>query len=144
MTQDKLLSEDEVFAQASSVKESTPTVDEKEILFPDVETWNINGELVTVSEFKFKHFSKLMKLVKIVFAHMGKNAEFTSFLDSDLAFFEEHGEEMLELLALNTGKPIEYFDTIPQETALIMMIKLMEVNVRFFMNRVQPTLKQKL
>jgi hypothetical protein len=141
---DKLLSEDEVFAQAASVKEdTTPKVDEQEILFPEVHSWTINGETITVSEFKFMQLAKLMRLTKIVFGHMGKNQNFSSFLDSDLSFFEEHGEEMLELLAANTGKPVTYFNTIPPEDALQMMIKLMEINVRFFTNRVMPILAKK-
>jgi hypothetical protein len=141
---DKLLSEDEVFAQATSVKEpTTPKVDEQDILFPTEHSWTVNGEKVTVTEFKFMQLSKLMRLAKIVFGHMGKANDFGTFLDSDLSFFETHGEEMLELLAANTNKPAPFFNTIPQEIALEMMIKLMEINVRFFTNRVMPVLAQK-
>lgn len=54
----------------------------------------------------------------------------------------EGGEEIYSLLSLATGKDRSFFNTIEGDAGLDMIMALVEVNKRFFEQRIQPKVQE--
>lgn len=142
MTTEHLLSEEEVMAQASKTIDAGPTIDEIETLFKTETTFDVNGEIISVREFKFGELPKALQLVKTfggVFAHHYKNGTLET-MNAVMDICSIGGEELISLLALNVGKPREWFDTVPTDVGVSMMLTFLKVNISFFSQRVVPVL----
>jgi hypothetical protein len=139
-----LLSEAEMMAKTSSVKPDTgpAPVDELDVLFPQKRTWTVNGEEVIIKEFTFGQLPKAIKLVKGVgglFAFYQSQGTLNT-AEAIMHIVSEGGEDLIELLAFNLGKPREWFDGVPSDAGVEILVNFMLVNVSFFTSRVIPLL----
>jgi hypothetical protein len=114
------------------------TADELEVLAPD-RTLDINGETITVREFRFleglraaTHARPILKDMTEIFAQ-GEGQE--PALEELEDIFSRHADAFLALMSLSIGKPVEWFAGLSDMEGRLLLLAFWEVNSRFFMSR---------
>lgn len=145
IAQGALLSEEELMQATRTVKEDTAhpvEVDEVDVLFAPQRVWEINGETIEVKEFTFGQLPKAIKLLKTVghlFAIHSQQGTISS-PEAIMQIVSEGGDDVIELLAFNVGKKREWFDTVPADTGIELLLHFLIINISFFTNRVLPAI----
>lgn len=137
-----ILSEEDVMKAAASVKAEPKKMDEIDVLFPANKVFVVNGESIHIREFTFGELPKAINLVKGVgalFAHYN-GLQLLNSVEAIMHIVGEGGEDLIELLAFNVKKPRAWFDTIPADVGVDMLMTFLHSNVSFFTNRVAPIL----
>ena len=144
MSSPEQLSESEILARSiSSTPQEAPKTDEIEVLFSNTKTFQINGESVTIKHFSFGQLPAVISLLKGVggvFAHY-KNAGTLNSVEAMMDIVSSGGENLIQALVLNTGKPRAFFDEVPPDEGVKLMLEFLQMNIGFFTNRVVPVLQ---
>lgn len=126
---------------AEVIKNVAESLDENlEILQPEENFVLINGEQVYVKQFTF---GKLLKALKYLsnLADILQEGE-DGLQQNLLQAFARHGDDIIGLLSLCTGKPKEFFDELEADKGLDMAVLAYKVNENFFVNNLFPKLNQ--
>lgn len=138
-----LLTEAEMLARASTIKPEAPKTNELEVLFETTRSYEVNGETVTIRPFSFGELPKVIALLKGVgsqFAYHQSKGTLNS-VEGIMEIVGAGGENLIQTLAINTGKPREFFDKISPELGVAIMQDFLIMNIGFFTNRVLPVIK---
>ncbi len=109
---------------------------EAEILFPEMSVV-INDEPVVVKEFSFIQGMKVNAMAKpfikglSVFFSDGEDVDFSAMS----VVFDSHVSTLIELMAISTGKPVEWFETLSDTDGQSLLMAFWSVNRNFFINR---------
>lgn len=138
-----MLSEEEVLAQANAPKPEAKKVDELEVLFESRETFNINGEDISIRPFAFGELPIVISLLKGVGSYfaMHQAAGTLNTVDGMFDVIAAGGENLIQALALNVKKPRSWFDTVAPDDGVRLMEAFLLMNIGFFTNRVLPAIK---
>ena len=125
---------------AKLVKKADPTPE-----LPDLNALQNEGAVVTVGKEDIHirpfTFGQLLKALKHL-AHLGTSM---SEEDGELGLVKaltDNSDDVLGLLMLATGKPKEFFDTLPAEKGIDLAIATYNVNKDFFARTLTPKLSQ--
>jgi hypothetical protein len=138
-----MLTAEEVMAQA---KQNTPQEvkqDEMPVLFENTMSFDINGEVVTIRPFSFGELPIVISLLKGVgsqFAYYQQKGTLNT-VEGMMDVIAAGGENLIQALALNTGKPREFFNKISPEDGVRIMQDFLMMNISFFTQRVLPVIK---
>lgn len=119
--------------------------DELNVLFPN-EKITIAGEQIEVKEYsliqQLQHRALFMPFVSALRATLSKEeAEFG--LDGLMNCISEHYQEVLQLVSISVGKPLEWVQTLTGEEAEAVLMMWWTVNSDFFTRQaVQPMLEK--
>ena len=139
-----MLSEQEVLAQAKANQPiETPKVDEVEVLFESTKSYTIIGEQITIRPFSFGELPIVISLLKGVgsqFAYYQQKGTLNT-VEGMMDIIAAGGENLIQALALNTGKDRQFFNKISPEDGVKVMQDFLMMNIGFFMQRVLPAIK---
>lgn len=138
-----MLSEEEVMKAASSVKQDPAKADELEILFQGPIEFSVCGETLKIRPFSFGELPKVIALLRGVggtFAHWHAAGKLNT-LEALMDIVATGGENLIHTLALNVGKPREWFDTVPADEGINVLLEFLKLNLSFFTKRVVPLLQ---
>lgn len=138
------LSEAEVLARATSNTESAPVIEnEVEVLFESTKSYQIGNDTVTIRPFSFGELPIVISLLKGVgsqFAYYQSKGTLNT-VEGMMDVIASGGENLIQALALNTGKERAYFDKISPEDGVKIMQDFLMMNIGFFTKRVLPAIK---
>ncbi len=111
-----------------------------EILQPEEQFVEINGDKIFVKEYSF---GKLMKAIK----HLAKlqhllAGTITQLEDNLLLALSDCGDDVIGLISLATDIPVEFFDDIPADKGLDLAVMTYKVNESFFVKNLLPKLQE--
>lgn len=139
------LNEDQLM---ESLKNSKPAeekkVDELDVMFEEPKTFQVGDDTVTIRPFKFGELPKVIALLRGVggtFAHHQRAGSLNT-VEAMMDIIAVGGEQLILTLALNTGKPREYFDSLDMDVGTQILIDFLGMNIGFFTNRVLPMLQK--
>lgn len=138
-----MLSESEVMAAAASVKAEPVVQDELEILFKEPKVYRIGDEEVQIRTFTFGELPRVIALLRGVggtFAHYQAQGKLNS-TEAIMDIVATGGENLIATLAINVGRPREWFDTLPADTGIQILFDFLKMNIGFFTRRVVPILQ---
>lgn len=138
-----MLSEEQVMAAAASVKPEQTAKDELEILFQGPVEFTVSGELVKIRPFTFGELPKVIALLRGVggtFAYWNASGKLNT-VEGMMDIVATGGENLIQTLALNVGKPREWFDSIPADEGIALLLEFLKLNLSFFTKRVVPLLQ---
>jgi len=131
-------------SSTSALSSSTSALasdNELDILLPDHSVNLSTGETIAVTPFKFGQFPRVIKLVGRIGDQMSSLNNLEP-MKIALALCEDDGEAVMNLVALVTGKSVAWCRELPGDDGLILMGKVIEVNLDFFVRRVTPAIEQ--
>lgn len=141
---EQILSEEQLMSQLSTAApEKKEATDEVAVLFEQPKTFTINGQEVVVRPFKFGQLPQVLKLLRSVgglFALYQSQGKLNS-MEAIIHIVGEAGDDLINALVLNTGKPRSFWDEIDSDEGLEVMIHFLIVNIGFFTKRVLPHLQ---
>jgi hypothetical protein len=108
-----------------------------EVLFPTGKTVTANGEEITIKPYTFGQIPKVIGTVRKLSGALGENGDV-------LEAIEKGGEDLIALVMFTTGKPRDWFDSLPTDEGVALVTAIYEVNKDFFDKRVKPTLPTSL
>lgn len=117
-------------------------MDELNTLFPDTTLKLSDGSTVEVKPFTFGQLPKALAYSKSIFGlvrQLYENADEADAIAGTM--LAEGGENFIELIAMSTGKPRAWFDTLPADDGLLITTQFLEVNLSFFAHKVIPAFK---
>jgi hypothetical protein len=114
-------------------------IQELEQLQPQVSTVVVLGETIEIKPLKFRQLLQALKFMSAMIEDINPYQEKELQLFS---LFGKHPEEVIGLMALVTGKPVEWFDEIGMEEGIGIVVEAIKVNRDFFSQRVQPLLEK--
>ncbi len=139
------LNEDQLM---ESLKNSKPAeekkVDELDVMFEQPKTFQVGDNTVTIRPFKFGELPKVIALLRGVggtFAHHQRAGSLNT-VEAMMDIIAVGGEQLILTLALNTGKPREFFDSLDMDVGTQILIDFLGMNIGFFTNRVLPMLQK--
>ncbi len=109
---------------------------EAEILFPDRQI-NINGQIITVSEFTFLQGMQLNHIAQPLIAAIGKALT----EDSEPGFsalseiFATYSDALIELVSVSTGMAADDIASLSDTEGQMLLMTFWSVNKSFFINR---------
>lgn len=110
-------------------------MDEINILVPETVELDIAGERIEVTPLRLGEFPAMLKAVR----------PFATQLDSEpdwLSLLTEHGEALLDALAVACRRSREWVDALALDEALNLATAVFEVNADFFVQRVAPNVTE--
>lgn len=138
-----MLTEAEVLAQAiHKTTEQTPE-NEMEVLFESTKSYHVGTEEITIRPFGFGELPVVISLLKGVgsqFAYYQSKGTLQS-VESMMDIISAGGENLIQALALNTGKDRQFFNKLSPEIGMQIMQDFLMMNIGFFMKRVLPVIK---
>lgn len=139
------LNEDQLM---ESLKNSKPAeekkVDELDVMFEEPKSFQVGDETITIRPFKFGELPKVIALLRGVggtFAHHQRAGSLNT-VEAMMDIIAVGGEQLILTLALNTGKPREYFDSLDMDVGTQILIDFLGMNIGFFTNKVLPMLQK--
>lgn len=139
-----LLSEEEMLKKTATVKEETvPVENEMEVLFETTKSYTIGTDTVTIRPFSFGELPVVISLLKGVgsqFAYYQSKGTLNS-VEAMMDVISAGGENLIQALALNTGKDRAFFNKISPEDGVKIMQDFLVMNIGFFTKRVLPAIK---
>ena len=107
--------------------------DDLNVLFPGTEI-TIAGETLTVKPFAFGLLPRVLKILRKVSDGLkGPSVDI-------LAIMEDGGGDLMELLAVTTGKTRAWVDALPLDEGVLLTSTVLEVNRDVFTKAVVPRL----
>lgn len=110
-----------------------------EVLQPEQMFVEVDGEKVYVKPYTFGSLLKAFKHLSALYSSLQENQSVEQALMNALA---THGEDVIALISLSTGKPVEYFDTIGSVEGLDLAVLTYKVNESFFAQHLVPKLQE--
>jgi hypothetical protein len=110
-------------------------MDEMNILVPETLELDIAGERIEITPLRLGEFPAMLKAVR----------PFAAQLDADpdwLSLLAEHGEALLDSLAVACRRPRDWVDELALDDALMLAAAVFEVNADFFVQRVAPNVTE--
>ena len=99
----------------------------------------VNNETIEIKPLRFRQLLQALKyLSKMI-------EDVNPYEDKEIQMFKlfgNHPEEIVGLMSLATGKPIEWFDEIGTEDGIAIALEAFKVNKDFFSQKVQPLLEK--
>lgn len=139
------LNEDQLM---ESLKNSKPAeekkVDELDVMFEEPKSFQVGDQTITIRPFKFGELPKVIALLRGVggtFAHHQRAGSLNT-VEAMMDIIAVGGEQLILTLALNTGKPREFFDSLDMDVGTQILIDFLGMNIGFFTNRVLPMLQK--
>ncbi len=129
-----------------------------DVLFPE-KSFEVNGEQITVRPFYFGEFPKVVKLLQPILTTLA-NSQLLRVTTTEGGEQKLHvvvpenivevmsnlmldsSEPLIDLLSFATGKPTDWFDTLPFDKGVELSALWFEVNKDFFVRRVVPLMKK--
>ena len=119
--------------------------DELEVLFKEYDEIVINGETITIRPIALGQVPKSIGFIQNIAASVGDIKQDDLVDPQNVAFILEHaGEDLIQLLAYVLKKDRDWFDKIPPDQGLELIIKFVEVNISFFLLKCLPLLNKQL
>lgn len=138
-----MLSEAEVLAQAVHTATQENKQDEMEVLFESTKSYTVGTDTITIRPFGFGELPIVISLLKGVgsqFAYYQAQGKLQT-AEGIMDIIAAGGENLIQALALNTGKPRDYFNKLSPEIGMQVMQDFLMMNIGFFMSRVLPVIK---
>ena len=139
------MSEDEVMkALQSQQPVEEKKVDELEVMFEEPKSFQVGDQTITIRPFKFGELPKVIALLRGVggtFAHHQRAGSLNT-VEAMMDIIAVGGEQLILTLALNTGRPREFFDTLDMDVGTQILIDFLGMNIGFFTNKVLPMLQK--
>ena len=107
--------------------------DDLKVLFPGTEI-TVGGETLTVKPFAFGLLPRVIQLLRKVTD--GLKGPFVDVLQ----IMEDGGGDLMDLLAVTTGKPRAWVDALPLDEGVLLTSTVLEVNRDVFTKAVVPRL----
>lgn len=120
--------------------------EEIKILFPGKELNLSTGEQLIIKPFTFGQLPKALSLaskISFILAEMyneGKFEDKKKISQNLMQVLSQGGEDLIQLIALGVDKPREWFDGLPGDDGINVMVAFLEVNIDFFTQRMMPQL----
>ena len=125
---------------AEVVKNVAESLDKDlEVLQPEQTFVEIDGEKVYVKPYTFGNLLKAFKHLSALYSTLQDNQSIEQVLMRALS---THGDDVIGLISLSTGKPVEYFDTIGAVEGLDIAVMTYKVNESFFVQHLVPKLQE--
>lgn len=126
-----------------SVESGVDPMDESlKVLQPEEQFVEIDGERIYVHVFTFGELAKAVKhIAKLATVLMQVNED-TSMEMAILQGLAEHADDVLSLISLATGTPVEFFQLIPMDKGLDLAVMTYKVNESFFAQKIAPKLQE--
>lgn len=115
-------------------------VNELETLFPHPQEAIVGDEIIEITPLKIGEIPKLLKALKGVSLPMDGqgNLNVLGLLSG------EHGESVLDAVAIAVRKPRAWLDDLPADEALELAFAVVEANVDFFVRRILPLIEAEM
>lgn len=125
---------------AEVVKNVAESLDKDlEILQPEEMFVESNGEKIYVKPYTFGNLLKAFKHLSALYGTLQDNMTVEQTIMRALS---THGEDVIGLIALSTGKPVEFFDTLDAVVGLDLAVMTYKVNESFFAQHLLPKLQE--
>ncbi len=114
-------------------------MDELKVLFPENKVTLSTGEVIDVKPFTFGQLPKAIGLSKELFGvarQLYENKVSTTELVGEM--FSTGGENFIDLIAMSTSKPRQWFDELQADDGVALATTFLEVNLSFFAQKVLP------
>lgn len=120
-----------------NVAESLDT--DLEILQPEEMFVTVNGEKVYVKPYTFGNLLKAFKHLSSLYNTLQDDL---SVEQTIMRALSTHGDDVISLISLSTGKPVEFFDTLDAVKGLDLAVMTYKVNESFFAQHLVPKLQE--
>ncbi|WP_339751909.1 DUF6631 family protein [uncultured Marinobacter sp.] len=110
-------------------------MDEMNILIPETLELDIAGERIEITPLRLGEFPAMLKAVRPFAAQLEADPDWLSLL-------AEHGEALLDSLAVACRRPRDWVDGLALDEALTLAASVFEVNADFFVQRVAPNVTE--
>jgi hypothetical protein len=110
-------------------------MDDMNILVPQTLELDIAGERIEITALRLGEFPAMLKAVRPFAAQLEADPDWLSLL-------AEHGEALLDSLAVACRQPREWVDGLAFDEALKLATAVFEVNADFFVQRVAPNITE--
>ncbi|MES9843231.1 MAG: DUF6631 family protein [Candidatus Sedimenticola sp. 6PFRAG5] len=110
-------------------------MDEMNILVPETLELDIAGERIEITPLRLGEFPAMLKAVRPFAAQLEEDPDWLSLL-------AEHGEALLDSLAVACRRPRDWVDELALDEALKLAASVFEVNADFFVQRVAPNVTE--
>ncbi len=133
------------------------TENELDILLPESEVI-INGEVIEIKPFPFAKLPKVIELLTkmgvgiyelfknggLNFTEAGDVIINQAFLENIGKVIEDHFSEIVELMAIYTGKTSDFYNKneFNGEDGILILVQIIERNYDFFMKRLAPIIQR--
>jgi len=112
-------------------------------IFPVPQQLTINGQVISITPFKLGEIPKVFKVIdpitKLILSALTSSE---NQMESLAKIMVQGGENILDLLALGTRQPRTWIDDLETDQGVQLLIKVLEVNSSFFVQRVLPLITQ--
>jgi hypothetical protein len=98
----------------------------------------IHGETITVSEFRIAQLPDVIRTTSDIIGSVRSMS--TEDALGWLRLFEDHTADLVQLMALATGKPAAWVSDLSLSEAADVLERVIRVNARFFFQRLGPLL----
>lgn len=125
---------------AEVVKNVAESLDKDlEILQPEEMFVEVDGEKVYVKPYTFGNLLKAFKHLSALYSTLQDNY---SVEEAIMGALSTHGNDVISLISLSTGKPVEFFDTLDAVKGLDLAVMTYKVNESFFAQHLVPKLQE--
>jgi hypothetical protein len=120
---------------------------EIQLLFPEGKEVTLKGKKFVVKPFGFGKFPKVLKLLNSIkvsdvedtaIEQMAKEGKINRASISKIMV--DNGDVVVDMCSLAISQPRDFFDDLPGDEGLDLAQAIIEVNVDFFVGRLQPKL----
>lgn len=112
-----------------------------ETLQPVATVFEYGGTTIEVKPFTFGSLMKALKHISNIAVSFQGQEEIEVNL---LWAFANHSEDIVSLMSLSTGLPVEFYDTIPSDLGVDVAMAVYQVNESFFTKNLLPKLQANL
>ncbi|MBB6580591.1 DUF6631 family protein [Ralstonia solanacearum] len=109
-------------------------MDDLDKLIPQPAELTVGGELLVILPLKVGRLPDFLRAISPVLQQL--NAPQIDWL----TLFIEHGDDLLQAVAIAVGKPRTWVDDLAADEAILLAAKVVEVNADFFTRTVLPRL----
>jgi hypothetical protein len=115
-------------------------------IFPEPGTVRIDGELIEIMPLKTKQIGAFSRAIRPLAGDIGRLLEKSerdsrATTDFILRMVAAHADEVIEAVAVATGKPAEWVGDLMPDELCFLALKIIEVNADFFAARLAPGLE---
>lgn len=110
-----------------------------EVLQPEEVYVEVEGEKVYVKPYTFGNLLKAFKHLSSLYNSLQDDLTVEQLIMRALS---QHGDDVIALISLSTGKPVEFFDTIGSVEGLELATLTYKVNESFFVQHLIPKLQE--
>ena len=119
--------------------------DELTTLFKEYDEIVIHGETITIRPIGLGQMPKSIGFIQNIAASVGDISKDDLVDPQKLAhIFETAGEDLIQLLSYVLKKNRDWFDSVPPDLGMELIIKFIEVNMSFFLLKCLPLINKQL